>query len=124
MNPKKLLTTGIFIFVLSFAVITYLYLNNYINNKIFYSLVLAGALTGLNFTAAVYSIKISLKRDVKSSLNTYLIGMGIRIPVFLTLLIISMLSLDINHNSLIFSVLIFYIYFLIVEIMFLNILKK
>ncbi len=123
-SEKKLFTGAISFFLFSILVLAYLYFQDFLTYKTFYAFLTAASLTGLNFAGAIYSIKISLKRDSKSALNTYLIGMGIRIPIFLTVLIISMLFLDISHNSLIFSVLIFYIYFLIMEIIFLNITKK
>ena len=124
MSENKLFIGGFTLFVFVLFILSYFYLIDYLSNKTFYAILLAAVLTGLNFSGAIISVKISLKREPKSSLNTYIIGMGIRIPIFLTALIISMLFLDINHNSLIFSVLIFYIYFLIMEIIFLNIGKK
>ena len=124
MNEKKLFITGFSVLTALLLLLYYFFSKDIITNHVFYAILLAAVLSCLNFAGAIYSIKISYKRDITSSLNTYLIGMGVRLPILMTALIISILFLDISDNSLIFSVLIFYIYFLIMEILFLNIARK
>lgn len=124
MSEKKLLIINFSIITALFITMLLLFFSGNISQKIFLSIITAAVFTLLNFWGAIFSIKISVKKTGKSSINSYLLGIAIRLPLLLGAIIISLAFLDINDISFIFSVLILYIYFLIIEILFLNIGKR
>ena len=124
MSEKKLLIINFSIITALFITMLLLFFSGNISQKIFLSIITAAVFTLLNFGGAIFSIKISFKKTGKSSINSYLLGIAIRLPLLLGAIIISLAFLDINDISFIFSVLILYIYFLIIEILFLNIGKR
>ena len=85
------------------------------------SILAALAITSFNFVLTIISIRIALRKYSNSFFNIYLGGMGIRLFLSLLLIIISISFLDISKISFIFSILIFYGFFLISEIIYLNI---
>jgi hypothetical protein len=50
--------------------------------------------------------------------------MIIRLLILLSVIFISLIFLDINRNSYIFSIFIFYIFYMIIEVFYLNLLKN
>lgn len=90
----------------------------------FFSVFLALGITTLNFIAGTISIKISLKKKEEGFIKIVYGSMIIRLFSMLLIVLLSLLFLDIYTNSFIFSIFIFYIFYLIVEIYYLNLPKK
>ena len=119
MSEHKLLKLSyIFIFILFFTIFL-LHHFAIISYEELYSILLASIFTTINFVIAVISIEIAEKKSGENSLGSFLKGMMIRMLVLILLIIFSLKFLDINQNNFIFSVLIFYIYYLTLEIIFL-----
>jgi len=84
--------------------------------KPLFSIFLPAIFTTFNFVLAVVSAGKSNKKPNKDQLNSFLKWMGVRMPILLIFVIISIKFLDINKNSFIFSTLIFYVYYLVIEV--------
>jgi len=113
-------------FVISAAVVSILielFLLNRIPAIILKSFLIAAVITTLNFVLNVISVKSALKRNVGSFIKIYFWVMGIRFFILIVLVIISLSFLEINRISFIFSILIFYGFYLIFEILYLNIIR-
>lgn len=124
MSEKKFYLIVFFIMFLLVAAINVLYFLSHISYARAHSYILSCMFTTINFIGAVFSIKLGSKKSVNDALNKYLIGMSIRLPLFLGVIILSLIFLDINRNSFIFSILILYVFYLISEIVFLIIQKS
>ena len=119
MSEHKLLKLSfIFIFVL-FLTVFLLHYYSIITYADLFSILLAAILATINFVIAVVSIEFLEKRSVEAALGNFMKGMMVRMVVLILLIIFSFKFLDIKQNSFIFSILIFYIYYLIIEIIFL-----
>lgn len=106
-----LLTTGI------------LYLTKIFSYSQFISVLLGLIITTLNFTAGLLSVKISLEKE-KTFIKIVFGSMVIRLFLMLLIILFVLIFLDINRNSFIFSIFIFYIFYLIIELFYLNSIKK
>ena len=118
MNEPRILKIS-FVVVMAFFTILFL-LNHYnvISYRTIYSIFLPSIFLTINFILAVTSIEKSYRKPDKNILNSFLIWMGVRMLLLLVFVIISLKFLDINQNSFIFSTLIFYIYYLLIEVIF------
>jgi|GEM_PF-3856729 len=119
MTEKKFFLIITFLIFLELLVDNILYFTSVISFKASLSIILANILTLANFIGSIYSIKINWRKDLRKMLSNYLIGIGIRMPLLLGFMVISLLFLDLNSIIFIFSLLILYIFFLIAEILFL-----
>lgn len=86
----------------------------------FLSILIAYLITTLNFGVGIFWVEKSLKSSEKGFVVTLLSGMGIRLFGILSLIIVCWKFLDINLINFIFSILFFYFFYLIVEILFIN----
>ncbi len=119
MSEHKLLKLSfIFIFVL-FLTVFLLHYYSIISYENLFSILIAAIFTTVNFVIAVISIEYLEKKSPESALGNFMKGMMIRMVVLILLIIFSLKFLDIKQNSFIFSILIFYIYYLFIEIIFL-----
>jgi positive regulator of sigma E activity len=82
------------------------------------SISLPAIFTTVNFVLAAVSIDKSYKKPHKNVFDNFLKWMGVRMLLLVFFVIISLKFLEINQNSLIFSTLIFYVYYLAIEIIF------
>lgn len=119
MSEHKLLKVSfIFVFLL-FLCVFLLHYYSIITYENLFSIVIAAVFTTINFVIAVVSIEYIEKKAAKDALANFMKGMLIRMVVLILMIIFSFKFLDIKQNSFIFSILIFYIYYLIIEIIFL-----
>jgi hypothetical protein len=70
------------------------------------------------------SIKLSIKKSDKIFLMVLWGGLLFRLIAGLSLVIITLIFLEINAYGFIFSILFFYIFYLIIEILYLNLRRK
>ena len=118
MSEHKLLKLSfIFIFVL-FLSVYLLHHFSIITYENLFSILIAAIYTTINFVIAVVSIEYIEKKSADAALGNFMKGMLVRMVVLILLIIFSFKFLDIKQNSFIFSILIFYIYYLIIEIIF------
>ncbi len=107
-----------------FFIIYILFAAGKIDEVIFHSIILAVAITSVNFFLGILAIKLGLTSSDKIFIISILGGMLVRLILLLGAVFISLKFLDINHNSFIFTVLFFYIYYLTIEVFYLNSKKK
>jgi hypothetical protein len=89
-----------------------------------YPVLLAFLLTTLNFFAGTITSKIALKKSDKTFIKIVFGGLTIRLFIMLGIVLFTLVFLDINLNSFIFSIFIFYIIYLIIEVFYLNFIKN
>lgn len=97
-----------------------LYLSGVFNYSEFLSVSLSLIITTLNFLAGFLSARISLSKNEKTFIKIVFGSMVIRLFLMLFIILIILIFLDINRNSFIFSIFIFYIFYLLIEVFYLN----
>ncbi len=80
------------------------------------ALTVGGLITTSNFLLGIYSLSIANKRSEQMFVAIFFGGMIIRLALLLTAVLISLTVLELKQNSFIFSIFIFYILYLITEI--------
>ncbi len=120
MTEQKLRIVNFFVVLLVLCLITFFFYKSRISYRYYYSIFLSGLYTTTSFFISIWYIKKAEKKNLDKVIGTIFTGMGIRLMVLILLIIISINFLDINENSFIFSILIFYIYYLTIEIIFVN----
>ena len=123
-SPKKILLFGI-----SFGILSLVILAGYTlfaaSNKIFYKSILIGDfLAFLNFIIGLLFVSWGLNRPNKEFLASLFGGLLIRLSLLLILLTSTLIFLEINEISFIFSTLFFYFFYVIIEIIYLNFRKR
>jgi len=116
-NVVKYALFAVFAILLIFAVSWQL---EKISDHNFYSIFSAGLITTLNFSFGILSIKIGISKSAKVFIMAFLGGMVIRLFLMLVLVFICLKFLDLSGNNFIFSILFFYVFYLISEILYLN----
>jgi len=79
----------------------------------------SGFITTLNFLLGIYSLNIAYKRSDQMFMAIFFGGMILRLALILTAVLISLSFLELKQNSFIFSIFIFYILYLITEVVYL-----
>ncbi|TDJ54997.1 MAG: hypothetical protein E2O46_03415 [Ignavibacteria bacterium] len=118
--PKKILLFGI-----SFGIISLLILAGYTlfatsNQTISKSILIGDFLAFLNFILGLLFVSWGLSRPNKEFLASLFGGLLIRLSLLLILLTSTLIFLEINEISFIFSILFFYFFYVIIEIIYLN----
>lgn len=116
---KLILFTSVFI-IISFLLIIVLYLIDILSKEYFKSFILAGIITTFNAVLGMNSIKSGINKPEKIFLQRLFGGMVMRFFTTLIMVVIALLFLELNRISFIFSILFFYIFYLIIEIIYLN----
>lgn len=123
-NEKQLLT---FCFVVSFLlllIITILFLSSNISGIVFKSILLGATLSMINFAIGFLLIKVSVNKTEKIFLLALWGGIILRLILGLSLVLITLIFLEINTYGFIFSILFFYVFYLLIEIFYLNLGRK
>lgn len=105
-------------------ILTVLFLWGTVSEKLFYSILASALITTGNFIAGYFSIQSSIKKSPDSFIKIFLGVLIIRLFGMLLLVFICLKFLELNGNSFIFSILFFYVFYLIIEILSLNLNKK
>lgn len=118
--PKKILLFGI-----SFGIISLLILAGYTlfatsKQTISKSILIGDFLAFLNFILGLLFVSWGLSRPNKEFLASLFGGLLIRLSLLLILLTSTLIFLEINEISFIFSILFFYFFYVIIEIIYLN----
>jgi hypothetical protein len=117
-------TRKFFLFVLTLLLIlfyiSFLYFSKIFSFSQFISILLALGITAVNFLAEFLFVNKGLRKSDSKFMKIVFGSMIIRFFSLLLMVLISLLFLDINKNSFIFSIFIFYILFLFIEIYYLN----
>ena len=123
-NEKSLIVSALFVTLILIGIVTFLFVS-YVMSGILYKSILLGALLSLfNFTIGFLLIILSIRKSDKVFLTVLWGGMLFRLIISLSLVIITLNFLEINSYGFIFSILFFYIFYLIIEILYLNLRRK
>ncbi len=100
------------------------YLVNIISGSFFSAAAAAFGITTINFSLGILFIKLGINKEDKTFIFSILGGMVFRVMLMLGLVFISLVFLELSQNNFIFSILFFYILYLFIEIVYLNLRKK
>jgi hypothetical protein len=123
-NEKSLIVSGLLVTFISTAIITFLFLSSNLSGLLYKSILLGAFLSFLNFAVGFLLIKLSNKKSDKVFLTMLWGGLLFRLLISLSLVIITLKFLEINAYGFIFSIFFFYIFYLIIEILYLNLRRK
>ena len=123
-NEKQLLRSGIIISVILLFIVTILFTLSNISQVLFISIIIGFSISAINFILGLSIIKISLAKSEKIFLLALWGGVLLRLTLGLILVLISLIFLEINTYGFIFSILFFYVFYLIIEIFYLNFGRK
>lgn len=116
---KKLLISGFFICFALIAAIAISFFASLVEKSFFISVGTAYLLTTINSFAGFRIIEAGYKRPAESSIKIILSGMIIRLFLILIAVFFCLKFLEISEISFIFSILFFYIFYQIIEILYL-----
>lgn len=113
----KFFISSLFFFA---AILLTLYLIKIISTEYLKSILLAFLVTTLNASVGFFSVKIGLNKSAKKFVKWVFGGIIFRMFATLLIVVLILVFLEINRISFIFSILFFYVFYLIAEIVFLN----
>jgi hypothetical protein len=123
-SAKKFLLFGISFGIISLLVLAMLTLIDVSNKIIFKSIFIGNFLGFLNFILGMMFVTWGINRPYKQFLTSLFGGLLIRLSLLLVLLTSTLIFLEINEISFIFSILFFYFFYVIIEIIYLNFRKR
>lgn len=119
-SQKKLLLYPFLFLVLFSVILIILFLQGVISKQIFISILLAEGIIFFNTLFGFIAIKSGLKKPDKIFFRRVFGGIAARLISTLVLIVLVLLFLELNRISFIFSALFFYVFFLVIEIIYLN----
>ncbi len=108
--------------ILSFLLII-LYITSVISKDIFIAAASGAVISSINFILGMIAAKIGYKKAPDAFIKTILGGTILRLFLLIGMVVAGLKILELSRNSFIFSILFFYVFFLIVEIFYLNLRK-
>jgi hypothetical protein len=123
-NEKQLLTLCFVVSFLLLLVITVLYFLSELSEIVFKSILLGAIFSMMNFAIGFMLIKFSAHKSEKIFLVALWGGLLFRLILGLSLVLITLIFLEINTYGFIFSILFFYVFYLLIEIFYLNLGRK
>ena len=115
-SAKKILSFGISFGILSLVILAGFSLFAASSKIIFKSILIGDFLAFLNFIIGLLFVSWGLNRPNKEFLASLFGGLLIRLSLLLILLTTTLIFLEINEISFIFSTLFFYFFYVIIEI--------
>ena len=123
-NEKQLLTICFFVTIMPLLTVTILHLISKISGIVFKSIFVGALLSIINFVIGLLLIKFSVDKPEKIFLLALWGGILFRLILGLSLVLITLIFLEINTYGFIFSILFFYVFYLLIEIFYLNLGRK
>ncbi len=117
---KKIVTVGFSTAFCLILITLFFLLLKIVSGVHFFSILIGYLITTINFSVGVLWVRKSLKVTNETFIKSLLSGMGMRLFGILLLIILCWKFLDINEISFIFSILFFYFFYLIIEILYIN----
>ncbi len=117
---RKILFYSYTIAFVLFAGNVLLYYSSNISSKTFSSITAAFLITTANSVLGMFSIHFGMSKSAKIFILSFLGGMIARLFLMLAAVFICLKFLQISQNSFIFSILFFYVFYLFIEILYLN----
>ena len=123
-NEKQLLALGFIVSLVVLLAVAFLYFNLLVSKVIFKSIIFGSFISIINFLIGLSLVKFSINKSEKIFLISLWGGMLFRLIFGLSIVIISLIFLEINTYGFIFSILFFHIFYLIIEIFYLDLRRK
>lgn len=123
-NEKHLLIVCSIISFIVLIGVTILYLISELSDLMFKSILLGVGFSVLNFTIGLLLIKFSVNKSDRIFLLTLWGGLLLRLILGLLIVLITLIFLEINVYGFIFSLLFYYVFYLVIEIYYLNLGRK
>lgn len=123
-SEKQLLNIFLSFTFLSILMVSILLFTAVISSVVFKSILLGGLVSLLNFVIGFLLLKFSANKSEKIFLLMLWGGLLFRLIFGLTLILITLIFLEINTYGFIFSILFFYVFYLLIEIFYLNFGRK
>ena len=123
-NEKQLLALGFIVSLVVLLAVAFLYFNLLVSKVIFKSIIFGSFISIINFLIGLSLVKFSINKSEKIFLISLWGGMLFRLIFGLSMVIISLIFLEINTYGFIFSILFFHIFYLIIEIFYLDLRRK
>jgi len=123
-NEKQLLALGFIVSLVVLLAVAILYFNLLVSKVIFKSIIFGSFISIINFLIGLSLVKFSINKSEKIFLISLWGGMLFRLIFGLSIVIISLIFLEINTYGFIFSILFFHIFYLIIEIFYLDLRRK
>lgn len=123
-NEKQILIIALLISFLTLLIVTIFFFLSYISGLIFKSILLGALLSMINFLIGLTLIKFSANKSDNIFLLVLWGGILFRLILGLSLVLITVIFLEINTYGFIFSILFFYVFYLLIEIFYLNLGRK
>jgi hypothetical protein len=123
-NEKQLLIAAFVISFLTLLIVTIFFLLSSISGLIFQSILLGALLSIINFLIGLMLIKFSINKSDNIFLLALWGGILFRLILGLSFIFITLIFLEINTYGFIFSILFFYVFYLLIEIFYLNLGRK
>ena len=121
---NKVLLIGISAAILSLVILLITTLNSQANQVLFRSILIGDLLAFSNFIVGLGFLFWGINRSEKFFLITFYGGMLFRLIILSVMVIVIFKFLEIDKNNFIFSLLFFYFFYVIVEIIYLNVRKR
>jgi len=119
-NEKVLISFALIFSIVILLLLTSFYLLSEITEIVYKSILLGTFLSFINFSIGFLLIKFSIDKSEKVFLFALWGGLLFRLILGLTLVLIILIFLEINTYGFIFSILFFYVFYLFIEIFYLN----
>ena len=123
-NEKQLLTICFIFSTAVLLILIILHLISIVPSIIFKSILAGFLISIINFVLGLLLMKFSINKSEKIFLIALWGGMLFRLIFGLLLVLISFLFLEINTYGFIFSILFFYVFYLLIEIFYMNLWRK
>lgn len=123
-NEKQILIIALVISFLTLLIVTIFFFLSSISGLIFKSILLGALLSMINFLIGLTLIKFSVNKSDNIFLLVLWGGILFRLILGLSLVLITVIFLEINTYGFIFSILFFYVFYLLIEIFYLNLGRK
>jgi hypothetical protein len=123
-SGKKVLLFGFSIGILSLLILAILSLSDSSDKNLLRSILIGDLLAFVNFVIGILFVLWGINRSDKKFLVSLYGGLLLRLTLLLILLISTLIFLEINEISFIFSILFFYFFYVMVEIIYLNLREK
>lgn len=119
-SQNKLLLFTVIFLVLSFLITILLFLWGILSKDSLKSILLAEAITTFNALFGLIYFKSGLNKSVQVFFRRVFGGIVVRLVSTLVFVVFALYFLELNRISFIFSILFFYVFFLVIEIIYLN----
>ena len=119
-SPKKLILFSSAFLAITFLISALLFYLDVLSKDDFKAFLLAGIITAFNTGLGIISIKSVINKPESVFIQRLFGGMVIRFFTTLIMVVLALLFLELKRRSFIFSILFFYIFYLLVEIIYLN----